>query len=105
MGGAACKAKIILNGSTVQNELAELCYLIEEAPEPDYQTGTDLVELLNIAENAVFAFKRLWLESQGFNGPWPAALDNEEVLGILGRVKGEGYERAAKKALDGRADS
>lgn len=76
MGGTPCKAKIILNGARIQDELERLCYQIQESdsiPIPD-DTGYKMVELLNDAEDKVFQVTRLWLESQGFKGPWPHAL-------------------------------
>ena len=91
MGGAACKAKIILNGRTVQSELVSLCYLVEETPEESipYTDGLAMVKLLNLAEDAVFAAKRLYLESQGFEGPWPASLDNPAVARLVNEARKE----------------
>lgn len=75
MGGESCKLKIILNGGTIQNELREICYHIQEnnVTIPD-DAGYKMVEMLNEAENLIFKFKRAYLESQGFGGPWPHAL-------------------------------
>lgn len=73
MGGAQCRLKVILNGDTIQSELKSLCYQVQEVPLPD-DAGYKMVELLNKAEDLVFKAKRVWLESQGFNGPWPKSL-------------------------------
>lgn len=77
MGGQACKAKVILNGAMIQDAAARLCYLVDEVPYEDFpQTeGLEMVDLLNRAENLVFKAQRKFLESQGFNGPWPKSLD------------------------------
>lgn len=74
MGGAACKAKIILNGRTIQSELDALCYQIEELKDLDDATGYKMVHYLNAAEDLVFRAKRAYLESVGFDGPWPHSL-------------------------------
>jgi hypothetical protein len=68
--------KIILNGKTIQSELVALCYQVDEteASELPYDEGIKMVELLNKAEDLVFKAKRIFLESQGFNGPWPKSL-------------------------------
>jgi len=73
MGGQQCKLKIILNGDTIQSETKALCYQLQELPLDD-ATGYKIVELFNKAEDAVMKAKRVWLESQGFNGPWPHSL-------------------------------
>jgi len=77
MGGEACKAKIILNGGAIQDAAHRLCYQIEgvEAADFPYEQGLEMVDLLNRAENLVFKAQRVFLESQGFTGPWPKALD------------------------------
>lgn len=85
MGGQICKEKIILNGGTIESEVSQLCYRIQE---PDTQelsekAGYEMVELFNKAEDLILRAKRIWLESQGFEGPWPHALtfrqiDNDE---------------------------
>jgi len=78
MGGLACKEKIILNGGTIENEVKLLCYRIQE---PGLQLSDDagykMVELFNQAEDLIFQAKRVWLESQTFDGPWPHSLTNE----------------------------
>lgn len=81
MGAGACKLKIILNGSTIQNELRDLCYEVKASDPIDDKIGYQMVELLNTAEDAVFQAKRLWLESQGFNGPWPHSLQGGKYAG------------------------
>lgn len=75
MGGQACATKIILNGDTIQSELKALCYQVQETREelPD-DVGYRMVEYLNAAEDLVFKAKRAYLESQGFEGPWPHSL-------------------------------
>lgn len=75
MGGESCRLKIILNGETIQNELHSICYQIQESDVviPD-DAGHKMVELLNEAEDLVFKAKRIYLESQGFKGPFPHAL-------------------------------
>lgn len=77
MGGAACKAKVILNGGMIQSATSELCYLVDEVSYKDFpeQAGLEMVDLLNRAENLVFKAQRVFLESQGFQGPWPKSLD------------------------------
>lgn len=77
MGGQACKLKTILNGETIQSELKSLCYQVSELPLTD-DAGYKMVELLNKAEDCVFKAKRVWLESQGFQGPWPHSLAKEK---------------------------
>jgi hypothetical protein len=77
MGGTACKAKIILNGGMIQSAVHELCYQVQEVsyeqlPEKE---GLEIVDLLNRAENLVFKAQKVFLESQGFTGPWPKSLD------------------------------
>lgn len=75
MGGNPCRFKIIMNGGTIQSELYQLCYQIqEEGVEIPDDAGYKMVEYLNHAEDLVFKAKRLFLESQGFNGPWPNSL-------------------------------
>lgn len=77
MGGQSCKAKIILNGGMIQSAAKELCYLVDETAygELPEKEGLEIVDLLNRAENLVFKAQRLFLESQGFAGPWPKSLD------------------------------
>jgi hypothetical protein len=77
MGGQACKAKVILNGGMIQSATHELCYLVDEVPYEDFpeKEGLEIVDLLNRAENLVFKAQRVFLESQGFQGPWPKSLD------------------------------
>lgn len=76
MGGLPCKEKIILNGGCIQSTLEYLCQRVQ-APgtvELSEEAGYKMVELLNTAEDAVFKAERVWLESQGFKGPWPRSL-------------------------------
>jgi hypothetical protein len=75
MGGLACKEKIILNGGTIRSELEYLCGRISlpTITIPD-DAGYKMVEMLNAAEDLIFKAKRVYLESQGFTGPWPHAL-------------------------------
>jgi hypothetical protein len=91
MGEQACKLKIILNGGTVYNEAEELCNQVEQlAPEKfSYNEGYTIVRLLNTAENAVLAAKRVFLEMNGFSGPWPGSLDNPEVLRLVDQARKE----------------
>lgn len=77
MGGLPCKQKIILNGRTIQSELEALCYQIQELKDLDDAVGYKLVDYLNAAEDLVFKAKRVYLESQGFSGPWPHSLDTK----------------------------
>lgn len=76
MGGTSCKLKIILNGGTIESELHNLCYQIQrdDAIIPD-DVGYKMVGYLNQAEDLVFKAKRAYLESQGFTGPFPHAMD------------------------------
>lgn len=76
MGGAACKAKAVLNGGAVEDGAARLCYLIDET---EYSTLTDeqwtaVIKHLNAAEDSVNKAQREFLESLGFTGPWPNSL-------------------------------
>lgn len=76
MGGAACKAKAVLNGGGVQDGAARLCYLIEET---GYDALTDdqwtaIIKHLNAAEESVGDAQRAYLEALGFGGPWPKSL-------------------------------
>lgn len=75
MGGNPCRYKILLNGGTIQSELHQLCYQVDDEALllPD-DVGYKMVEYLNQAEDLVFKTKRLFLESQGFKGPWPHSL-------------------------------
>jgi hypothetical protein len=77
MGGTACKAKVILNGAMIESATHQLCYLVDEVPYDQFpeQAGLEMVDLLNRAENLVFKAQRVFLESQGFQGPWPKSLD------------------------------
>jgi hypothetical protein len=76
MSGAACKAKVILNGGAIQDAANRLCYQVEEIEAADfpYDEGVKMVKLLNEAEDLVFRAQRIFLESIGFDGPWPNAL-------------------------------
>ena len=79
MGGLPCKEKIILNGGCIASTLEYLCDRVV-APgtvELSEDAGYKMVELLNTAEDAVFQAQRVWLESQGFEGPWPHSLNFE----------------------------
>lgn len=76
MGGAACKAKVILNGGAVSDGARSLCYVVEET---EYDALTDeqwkaVIKHLNDAENSVNSAKRAFLERLGFDGPWPNAM-------------------------------
>lgn len=73
MGGFPCHAKQILNGRTIINETTELLKMLDDASmDDDY--GYKIVDYLNAAEDAVFGAKRMFLESQGFKGPFPKSL-------------------------------
>lgn len=76
MGGTACKAKIILNGGAIQDAANRLCYQVEEIPGETfpYKEGIEIVKHLNDAEESVMKAQRVFLESLGFNGPWPKSL-------------------------------
>ncbi len=76
MGGLACKEKIILNGGTIEFETSQLCRRVDspDTQELSEDDGYKMVELLNTAEDCVFKAKYIWLESQGFEGPWPNSL-------------------------------
>lgn len=76
MGGVACKAKVILNGGMVEAGANKLCYLVDET---EYDALTDeqwtaVIKHLNAAEDSVGKAHRAFLESLGFNGPWPNSL-------------------------------
>lgn len=75
MGGRPCQLKVILNTGTVLSEAASLH---EAASDPDIEipddVGYKIVECLNEAEDCMFKAKRLFLESQGFTGPWPKSM-------------------------------
>lgn len=76
MGGAACRAKAILNGGAVQDSANRLCYLISETAEDalTYEQWIAVVKQLNTAEDAMCKAQRAYLEGLGFNGPWPNSL-------------------------------
>lgn len=76
MGGAACKAKVILNGGAVQDGANRLCYLVNETPDEalTYDQWIAVVKHLNTAEDAMNKAQRTFLEGLGFNGPWPNSL-------------------------------
>lgn len=79
MGGLPCKEKILLNGGDIRNTVEMLCYRIQEPGiELSEDVGYKIVELFNTAEDAVFRAKRIYLESQGFTGPWPHAMNYKE---------------------------
>lgn len=79
MGGGPCRAKALLNGLTIQNEVEGLTFAIQQV-EPD-ETNVKLwyaiVEHLNAAEDAVFKAKRCFLQTQGFDGPWPHSMGGD----------------------------
>lgn len=79
MGGQPCKAKALLNGRTIQSESG---FLIEMLQGPDVDLpdvpGYEIVRHLNAAEDAVFKAKRIFLETQGFKGPWPHSLSDSD---------------------------
>lgn len=77
MGGTACKAKVILNGGMIEAATKELCYMVAEVSYENFpeKEGLEIVDILNRAENLVFRAQRVFLESQGFAGPWPKSLD------------------------------
>jgi hypothetical protein len=80
VGGLPCKEKIILNGGDIVGVLEYLCQRVQ-APgtvELSEDAGYKIVELLNTAEDAVFRAQRVWLESQGFTGPWPHAMNYKD---------------------------
>lgn len=67
---------MILNGGAVLDGANRLCYLVEET---DYTALTDdqwigVIRHLNAAEDSVNRAQRSFLESLGFNGPWPNSL-------------------------------
>lgn len=76
MGGVACKTKVILNGGAIQDMAHRLCYEVEKVSGEDfpYKEGIEIVKLLNGAEDLVARAQRVFLESQGFQGPWPKSL-------------------------------
>lgn len=75
MGGPPCHAKIILNGRTIESEAEQLVLAAsEEGIEIPDEAGYKIVDCLNEAEDCMFRAKRLFLESQGFTGPWPKSM-------------------------------
>lgn len=61
----------------IQAAAEKLCYMVEDM---DYEelpekAGLEMADLLNRAENLVFKAQRVFLESQGYQGPWPKSLD------------------------------
>lgn len=80
MGGQPCRFKALMNGETIQGELNQLCYQIDDKDVViDDASLYKIVEFLNHAEDLVFKAKRVFLESQGFHGTeeqggWPHAL-------------------------------
>lgn len=76
MGGISCKAKVILNGGAVEDAASRLCYLVDET---EYSALTDeqwtsVIKHLNAAEDSTGKATRAFLESLGFEGPWPNSL-------------------------------
>lgn len=76
MGAQSCKEKIILNGGTIESEASYLCARVV-APgtiELTEDQGYEIIKHMNIAEDEMFKAKRLWLKSQGYDGPLPYSL-------------------------------
>ncbi len=75
MSGTACKAKIILNGLMVETIIQGVCYQIqEETYVEDYDAELKMAVILNRMEDDAFKLQKLYLESQGYDGPWPKAM-------------------------------
>lgn len=80
MGGNPCRFKALMNGESIESEIKNLCYHIqEEGVVVDDKSLYYIVEHLNRAEDLVFKAKRIFLESQGFKGEesqggWPNSL-------------------------------
>jgi hypothetical protein len=75
MGGAACK-KIIINGGRIMLNTADIH---DAAVKADTEGGylendAKIVELFNEMEDLSFKALRLYLEGQGFKGPWPKSM-------------------------------
>lgn len=79
MGGMPCKAKALMNGLTIQNEVEALMFSIEQVTpnDADLKSWYAVVEHLNSAEDAVFRAKRCFLQTQGFDGPWPHSMGGD----------------------------
>lgn len=75
MGGRPCMEKIILNSGGIANQAILLNSRVQ-APgiEISDDKGYEIVKHLNAAEDAVFQATRIFLESQGYDGPWPHSL-------------------------------
>lgn len=83
MGGLPCKWKILNNSETIESEAGALRRSVNDAEiDVEGDVGYKIITELNTAEDAVFRAKRLFLESQGFEGPWPNSLKSrKEIVG------------------------
>lgn len=79
MGGGAC-AKIIMNGLRSMATIEEIVNAAMLAREKGEYLGNDeqIVELLNEIENVSDKAGRVYLEGQGFTGPWPDSMTDKE---------------------------
>lgn len=78
MGGRPCIEKILLNTGIIaltadqMHEEAE--WLRQKGESINDDDGYKIVDCLNKAENLMFDAHRIYLESTGFNGPFPRSM-------------------------------
>lgn len=82
MGGQPCYYKLLMNGTTIALESEKIVAMVEKIQEEggtiDDEYGYKMVEELNLAENAVFRAKTALARSQGFDGPFPHSMSEDE---------------------------
>lgn len=65
--------KLILNADLPADVLNRVCEQIEYRRATGLPIDPDLIPIANTIEDFAFYFERRFLESTGFNGPWPKA--------------------------------
>lgn len=85
MGGQPCRLKALMNGLTIEQEVADLRMRLDgEDVQITDEAGYEIVECFNQMEDLAFKAKRIFLESQGYKGPWPKSMrekgDKSEYL-------------------------
>ena len=88
MGGAAC-AKIIRNGLRII-QITE--NIVEDARKAEAKAeyihnDMEIVKCLNEMEDIAFKMDRLYLEGEGFTGPWPHSMSEKpDYTGPTGKM-------------------
>lgn len=76
MGGSSCRLKILINSNMIESVIDGVCCQIQEPGyEGDYDSELKMIDYLNEMEDMAFKFQRVFLESQGYKGPWPKAMN------------------------------